>query len=328
MAAPSSTSIIIPAFNEADAIGDVVSHLKAVATWREILVIDDGSSDDTAARARDAGAIVVTHPYNKGNGASVKTGIRRASGEFVLIIDGDGQHRAENALRVVAGLGTYDLVVGARSSDTQATVARRVGNWALNWLAGYLTDRPIPDLTSGLRAARREHVREFVHLLPNGFSTPTTTTLAFIKAGYNVGFEPVNASARRGHSKIRLTRDGVKFFLILLRVITLFSPLRVFVPISAAAFAVGFAHAVWTIATQLHVTNSGLRVQAHLDRRRYPTGVKVTKAQMDEIRRSRASLKCTWGEPAVFAQDLGGEGDRSTATGASTDQSGQITCQN
>lgn len=187
MAAPSSTSIIIPAFNEADAIGDVVSHLKAVATWREILVIDDGSSDDTAARARDAGAIVVTHPYNKGNGASVKTGIRRASGEFVLIVDGDGQHRAEDALRVVAGLGTYDLVVGARSSDTQATVARRVGNWALNSLAGYLTDRQIPDLTSGLRAARGAYMREFLHLLPNGFSTPTTTTLAFIKTGHNVG---------------------------------------------------------------------------------------------------------------------------------------------
>ena len=212
----------------------------------------------TRPRARDAGATVVTHPYNKGNGASIKTGLRRASGEFVLIVDGDGQHRAEDALRLVARLGTYDLVVGARSSDTQATAARRIGNRVLNRLAGYLTGRLIPDLTSGLRAARCDYAREFLHLLPNGFSTPTTTTLAFIKAGYNVGFEPVKASERTGHSKIRLTRDGIKFFLILLRVITLFSPLRVFVPISAAAFAVGSGYAVSTIATQLHVTNSSV----------------------------------------------------------------------
>ena len=152
--------------------------------------------------------------------------------------------------------GEYDLVIGARSTGTQATHARRFGNTALNRLAGYLTDRDIPDLTSGFRAARREHLREFLHLLPNGFSTPTTTTLAFIKAGYNVVFEPVEARQRTGQSKIRLARDGTKFLMIILRIVTLFSPLRVFLPFSIASFLVGFGYALWTIWTQSHVTNS------------------------------------------------------------------------
>jgi hypothetical protein len=158
----------------------------------------------------------------------------------------------------VSRLGEYDLVVGARSASTQATQARRIGNNALNWLASYLTGRQIPDLTSGFRAARTEHLREFIHLLPNGFSTPTTTTLAFIKAGYNVTFEPVEARSRVGVSKIRLARDGTKFLMIILKIITLFSPLRIFLPLSLASFALGFGYAVWTIATQSHVTNSSV----------------------------------------------------------------------
>jgi glycosyltransferase involved in cell wall biosynthesis len=188
----------------------------------------------------------------------VKTGIRQATGTFVLIVDGDGQHRAADAARLVARLDTYDLVVGARSPETQATAARRLGNSVLNWVASYLTERRIPDLTSGFRAARRDHLVEFLHLLPNGFSTPTTTTLAFIKAGFGVGFEPVEAAQRSGASKIRLGPDGVKFLLILLKVITIYSPLRIFLPISAAAFLLGAAYAVWTIITQAHVTNSSV----------------------------------------------------------------------
>lgn len=259
MADASSTSVVIPACNEADAIGSVVSGLRAAAPWREIIVVDDGSSDGTAAQAEAAGAIVIRHPYNKGNGASVKSGIRRATGEYILIVDGDGQHPPDAALRLVARLGEYDLVVGARSSATQATTSRRFGNGALNALASYLTGRPIPDLTSGFRAARADRLRDFIHLLPNGFSTPTTTTLAFLRAGHNVVFEPVAARARVGqHSKIRLARDGAKFLLIVLKVITLFSPLRIFVPISLAAFALGFAYAVWTAYWQLHVTNSSV----------------------------------------------------------------------
>jgi glycosyltransferase involved in cell wall biosynthesis len=258
VAALEQTSVLIPAFNEAEAIGGVVARLAAAGPWREILVVDDGSADGTRAAAEAAGARVIRHPYNKGNGASVKSGIRAAAGEYILVIDADGQHRPEDAARLVALLGEYDLVVGARSQATQATLARRLGNAALNRLATYLTGRPIPDLTSGFRAARAEYLREFLHLLPNRFSTPTTTTLAFIKAGYSVTFVPVEARARVGSSKIRLVRDGTKFMLITLKIVTIFSPLRVFLPISAASFVLGASYAAWTIAIQSHVTNSSV----------------------------------------------------------------------
>jgi glycosyltransferase involved in cell wall biosynthesis len=258
MARPDATAIIVPVFNEAAAIASVIADLRASAPWREIVVVDDGSEDETAIRAAAAGARVIRHPYNKGNGAAVKTGIRESNAEFVVVMDGDGQHRAADALTLVTHLDPYDLVVGTRAPEAQASAARRIGNAALNWIAGYLTERPIPDLTSGLRAARRACLVEFLHLLPNGFSTPTTTTLAFIKAGYSVRFEPIAAARRQGTSKIRLGPDGVRFFLILLKVITIFSPLRIFVPISAGAFLLGAGYAAWTIATQSHVTNSSV----------------------------------------------------------------------
>jgi len=258
VANPSTVSVIIPAFNEAPAIGAVIGALRAAADWHEILVVDDGSADGTGETAARAGAVVARHPYNKGNGASVKTGLRQATGEHILILDADGQHRPSDAVRLVARLGEFDLVVGARSSATQATETRRLGNRVLNWLAGFLSGHQIPDLTSGFRAARRDMMMEFIHLLPNGFSTPTTTTLAFLKAGYNVTFEPIEAETRVGQSKIKLGRDGAKFFLIILRVVTIFSPLRVFVPISLVAFVLGTAYAVWTIITESHITNSSV----------------------------------------------------------------------
>lgn len=245
MATPDAVTIVIPAFNEGPAIAAVIEAVTAAGPWREIVVVDDGSEDGTAAAAASAGATVVRHPYNKGNGAAVKSGIRAARGEYVMVIDADGQHQPEDARRLVAHLGEYDLVVGARAPSTQASGTRRVGNALLNWLASYLTGRPIPDLTSGFRAARREHLLEFLHLLPNGFSTPTTTTLAFVKAGYNVRFEPIEARQRVGKSKIRLARDGFKFFLILLKVITIFSPLRIFVPLAAASFALGVLYGAY-----------------------------------------------------------------------------------
>lgn len=253
-----ATSVVIPAFNEGASIGLLVAELREAARWHEILAIDDGSPDDTGQRAAEAGARVIRHPYNKGNGAAVKTGIRHATGTFVLIIDGDGQHRPLDAVRLVSALDTYDLVVGARSPRTQAGLTRRLGNSALNRIASYLAQQPIPDLTSGLRVARRAYLLEFVHLLPNGFSTPTTTTLAFMKAGYSVRFEPIEADRRQGASHIRLASDGVGFFLILLKVITIFSPMRIFLPVSAAAFLIGAVYAVWTISTQAHVTNSSV----------------------------------------------------------------------
>jgi glycosyltransferase involved in cell wall biosynthesis len=258
MADPAAVSVIIPAMNEAAAIGPLVRELAALAPWREILVIDDGSTDATGATAEAAGARVVRHPYNKGNGAAVKTGIRHASGDYILIIDGDGQHNPADALRLIARLGEYDLVVGARTGETQASLSRRVGNSLLNRLAAFLTERPIPDLTSGFRAATRAGLVGFLHLLPNGFSTPTTTTLAFIKAGYNVAFEPVAARGRSGKSKIRLSSDGPKFLLIVLRIITIFSPLRIFVPIAAASFALGAGYGLYTSVKRSDVTDSSV----------------------------------------------------------------------
>ena len=250
--------MIVPAFHEAAGIADVVGALLAAGPWHEIIVVDDGSSDDTGERARSAGATVLRHAYNKGNGAAVKTGLRHASGEHVLIVDGDGQHSPSDARLLVDRLGAFDLVVGARVASTQATVGRRAGNAALNSLATYLTGRRIPDLTSGFRAAKRTVLVEFLHLIPNGFSTPTTTTLACIKAGYSVAFVPIEARRRHGSSKIKFARDGAKFFLIVVKIVTFFSPLRVFLPISLLCFTVGAVYAAWTIATQSHITNSSV----------------------------------------------------------------------
>jgi glycosyltransferase involved in cell wall biosynthesis len=258
LADPSTVSIVIPAFNERASIAEVVGILRAAAAWHEIIVVDDGSSDGTGEAAAAAGATVVRHAYNIGNGAAVKNGIRRATGEYVLIVDADGQHPPEDALRLVAKLGEYDLVVGARSTETQATQARRAGNGALNRLASYLTGRQIPDLTSGFRGARASGLREFLHLLPNGFSTSTTTTLAFIKGGYSVAFEPIHARQRTGQSKIRLARDGAKFLMIIFKIVTLFSPFRIFLPISASAFLVGAAYGIWNVVAHARIPNGSV----------------------------------------------------------------------
>ena len=257
MAEPASTSVVIPAFNEAAGIAAVVAGVRQVGPWREILVIDDGSTDATADLARAAGARVLGQPYNKGLGAAIKRGVRAAAGTHVLIMDGDGQHRPEDARRLVARLGDYELVVGARPAETQASPGGRLGNALLNDLASRLTAHPVADLTSGFRAARTALLREFLHMLPNGFSS-ATITLAAIKAGYSVAFEPTAARRRQGSSKIRFARDGFKFWLLLLRVVTIYSPLRIFVPISLLLLAGGLGYALWTIVTETDVTDTAV----------------------------------------------------------------------
>jgi glycosyltransferase involved in cell wall biosynthesis len=239
-------SVVIPAFNEQDGIADVVSGVRSQARWCEVLVVDDGSSDATAARAEAAGARVLRHPYNKGNGAAVKTGIRTAAGEIVLLMDADGQHDPEEIATVLAPMGTHDMVIGARSRRDQDWL-RAFGNALFQRFASWLTGRPIPDLTSGFRSARRARLLDIIHLLPNGFSYPTTSCLAFLKAGHSVTFVPVKARRRIGKSKIRVLRDGVRFLLLIVKVVTLYSPLKVFFPASALALLLGVAYGVWNV---------------------------------------------------------------------------------
>ncbi|MFQ5744144.1 MAG: glycosyltransferase family 2 protein [Acidobacteriota bacterium] len=252
-------SIILPAYNEAEAIGEVVEAIQSVSPgnddW-EILVIDDGSTDETVDRATCPGVRVIRHPYNKGNGAAVKTGLRESRGEWVCLMDADGQHDPAQLSKLLTALETFDLVIGTRSGGGGGGVLRWLGNIFYNRLASYLANHPIPDLTSGFRAARRDRMLEFLPLFPNGFSYPVTSTMAFIKAGYNVGFVPIEVHKRVGRSKIRLLRDGIKFVLIALRIIMLFSPMRVFLPVSVLLFSGGAGYAFYTIPTVMHVTNT------------------------------------------------------------------------
>lgn len=238
-----AVSVVIPAFNEEAIVGKVVSEVNAVLAGTnytyEVLVVDDGSEDATSQNARVNGARVIRHPYNKGNGAAVKTGIREAQGEVVILMDGDGQHNPQDILRLLARIPEYDMVVGARRRDSDTDWYRKWGNTIYNWLASYLTGFKIEDLTSGFRAFRRELMLRFVPLFPNSFSYPTTCTTAFIKAGYNVLFVPVHTRRRVGRSKIKFFRDGMRFFLIIARAIMLFHPLKVFVPFSLLSFVLG-----------------------------------------------------------------------------------------
>lgn len=253
-------TVVLPAYNESARVHNVVREVRRHCPDAEIIVVDDASADDTFAQAQAAGANVVRHPYNKGNGAAVKTGLRHARGRNVVLMDADGQHDPADIPRLVEALEEYDLAVGARDPATQSSWLRRVGNGAFNALASYLAGRPIPDLTSGFRAARREAVLEFLHLLPNGYSYPTTITLAFLKAGYSVAFVPIRSGRRQGgKSGVRLLRDGARFVLIILRIVTLFNPLKVFFPISATLFLLSCISTGYTLFTErLHIPNSAV----------------------------------------------------------------------
>ncbi|MDQ6832229.1 MAG: glycosyltransferase family 2 protein [Chloroflexota bacterium] len=256
---PSGTtlSIVIPAYNEAVGIRAVLRRICGDYPDAEVIVVDDGSTDGTGDQLQGLPVRVVRSPYNKGNGASVKAGIRAARGHYVLLLDADGQQEPADIGKLLIHTGVYDLIVGARVKSSQQNVVRALGNGALERMASYLAGTRIPDLTSGFRVFRRAVILEFIHLLPNRYSYPTTSTLAFLKAGYNVTFVPIVANKRQGgKSDQRLLQNGARFILIILRMITLFSPMKIFAPIAVILFALGAAYGVYTAITQVHVTNS------------------------------------------------------------------------
>jgi len=230
-------SIVLPAKNEAGAIGFTVQKIAQNFPHAEIIVVNDGSTDDTQQIAEQAGAKVVSHPYSKGNGAAIKTGARAATGEVIVFMDADGQHDPQDISRMLVKIEQgYDLVVGARQQGSQASVGRGIANALYNNLATYMTEHPVEDLTSGFRAVRTEKFREFLYLLPNGFSYPTTSTMAFFRAGYSVTYVPIHAAKRIGKSHIHPIKDGIRFFLIIFKIATLFSPLKMFLPIAVLLF--------------------------------------------------------------------------------------------
>jgi glycosyltransferase involved in cell wall biosynthesis len=240
-------SVIIPAKNEAASIGSVVAKILQKLPEAEVIVVNDGSDDETAQLAEQAGAQVITHPYSMGNGAAVKSGARVASGEVLVTMDGDGQHNPEDIPRLLERLEQgFDMVVGARSRDSQASIGRSWANRIYNYLANKITGQVIQDLTSGFRVARTHKFLEFLHLLPNGFSYPTTITMAFFRSAYPVAYEPIIAEKREGKSHIHPLKDGIRFLLIIFKVGTLYSPLKIFVPTSLLFFLLGIGYYVYT----------------------------------------------------------------------------------
>ena len=244
-------SLVIPAKDEATALPFLLSQLKQVCAYVELIVVDDGSTDDTVRMCRDAGVKVISHPYPKGNGAAIKTGTRAATGDYIVFMDGDGQHDPADIEKLVAKAEEgYDLVVGARSGrEAQASLARWSANSFYNKLASWMVGHKIDDLTSGFRCVNRKKFLSFLYLLPNGFSYPTTSTMAFFRAGYSVGFVPIKVSQRVGKSHINVLRDGVRFFLIIFKIGTLYSPLKVYFPTAVAISGLGILNYVFTAVT-------------------------------------------------------------------------------
>lgn len=239
-------TIVLPAYNEAGAIAGVIGRIRAMGEW-PVLVVDDGSTDGTARAAEKAGARVLRHPYRKGNGAAVKSGIRAAQTDYVLLMDADGQHPPEKIPELIAQAGDHQLVIAARDGDSHASVARRVANALYSFLASWVTGRKIPDLTSGFRLFHRPTVLRFLYLFPNTFSYPATSTLAMMRAGHSVSFVPTSFDRRVGISKIRPIADGGRFLLVIFRIATMFAPLRMFVPPAIALFGIGLGYALYFV---------------------------------------------------------------------------------
>lgn len=249
-------SVIIPAFNEAETIKDVIDEIRKVDSDLEIIVVNDGSTDRTGDIARESGVIVYSHPYNMGNGASVKSGIRIASGDILVFIDGDGQHNPQDIATMLQYFPEYDMVVGARSKKSQVSLFRGVGNRMLNWLAGYVAKFKVHDLTSGFRAVKAEIAQSLLYLLPNTYSYPTTMTLGVLRNGRSLKYLPIEAKKReKGKSNISFFRDGIRFFMIITKICGLYSPFRIFLPVSFFVFLIGFIYYIYTYFTTGRFTN-------------------------------------------------------------------------
>lgn len=249
-------SIVIPAKNEAAAIGDAVAGITALFPGVEVVVVNDGSTDNTLEMAQAAGARVVSHPYSKGNGAAIKTGARAATGDIFVFMDGDGQHDPADISRLLTRLEEgHDMVVGARGDGSQASVGRGLANGFYNHLASFMTGHKVLDLTSGFRAVRAKKFREFLYLLPNGFSYPTTSTMAFFRAGYSVSYVPIHAAQRIGKSHIKPVKDGLRFLMIIFKIGTLYSPLKLFVPLALVMFGLASAWYGYTYSTAGRFSN-------------------------------------------------------------------------
>ncbi len=249
-------SIVLPAKNEAAALGTLLPRLKAAQPTAQIIVVDDGSTDKTGAICAANGVRVVRQPYSMGNGAAIKRGARDAAGDILVFLDADGQHDPADIGRLLARMDEgFDMVVGARDWSGQAGLGRGVANAIYNRLASWMTGFDVRDLTSGFRAVRASKFREFIHLLPNGFSYPTTSTMAFFRSAYAVAYEPLAVHRRVGKSHIRPLRDGMRFLLIIFKIATLYSPLKLFVPAALFFLAAGIANYIYTFITYHRFTN-------------------------------------------------------------------------
>jgi glycosyltransferase involved in cell wall biosynthesis len=246
-------SVIIPAYNEGAGISKIIPKIRAVVArldqGHEIIVIDDGSKDNTAEYARKAGARVVQHPYNIGNGAAIKTGIRHARGKILVTMDGDGQHNPQDIPALVNRIGPYDMIVGSRTSASDTEAHRDLANMVFNSLASYVSGRKIEDLTSGFRAVKAHVARQFMYLFPNKFSYPSTITLSVVRAGFRLGYEPIRFArrAKNSKSKIKPLQDGFRFLMIILKIAVFFAPLKIFAPLSLFIFLLGVGYGLFRI---------------------------------------------------------------------------------